>query len=485
MKKIYVTLCLGILVLLSPALQSDADTPTVISFNAPTSLESGQIASFAWTINGGGHSLIIFCSQGIKLKYVSTNQTFPCDTKTSVSPAASDGVSLIVANVSGSARILTARLIPKDGSGVNYDAGAKEVSIYVNPSRQPITNFYTTGTTTLSGATTSFYWTSTYLDGVNLKIACNDFITATSSTFSGSQLPCGQTIFSTDLPGSGSLTVKFKNTSPSEMPLDVTLLPAMSPGVYDGTHVSTISLSIASDAQKPVALSYFTASRQNIFSGDSVSFSWSFLNASGINLKLSCASSITASYFTSATTTALPCDDYAWKNALGPTGSTSITFSNIGMYGQTSTVSIFPQLNDMTYSGSQSASIKINVEPVTKVPTTSAALPSTTPTSSPAANSPPPAPAPAPVPPTSPAGKNIFKRALDVGSRSDDVKLLQIFLAKDKSVYPEGYTTGYFGPITGRAVGRFQLKYGLVKSSQDSGYGFVGPKTRALLNSLQ
>ncbi|MBI2475668.1 MAG: peptidoglycan-binding protein [Candidatus Taylorbacteria bacterium] len=489
MKKFGITLCLGILALLSPALTSAADTPAIVSFNVPTSLESGQVASFAWTINGGGHSFIIFCSQGIKLKYVSTNKTFPCDVKTAISPAASDGISLIVANVSGNPRILTVRLIPKDGSGVEYLAGASEVPIYVNPSRQPITIFYTNATTTVSGAATTFYWTTLYLDGVNLRIACNDMITATSSTYGVGVLPCGRTIFPADLPGSGSVTVKFKNVSPTEIPLDVTLFPAMSPGVYDGTRALTINLLVASDAQKPIALSYFTASRQKIFSGDSVSFSWSFLNGSGVNLKLSCAPSVTYSSFTAATTTSLPCDTYGWPNPLSPTGSTSVTFSNSGTSGQTSTISIFPQRKDLTYDGSQVASVKINVEPAAKVappsaPSAVASTPAVS-TSSPTAGflgAATTKPAGAPI---SLGGKNIFKRPLDIGSRGDDVRLLQIFLAKDKSVYPEGYATGYFGPITARAVGRFQLKYGLVKSSRESGYGFVGPKTRTLLNSLQ
>ncbi|KKU65615.1 MAG: hypothetical protein UX89_C0026G0002 [Parcubacteria group bacterium GW2011_GWA2_47_16] len=81
--------------------------------------------------------------------------------------------------------------------------------------------------------------------------------------------------------------------------------------------------------------------------------------------------------------------------------------------------------------------------------------------------------------------KIYFSRPLDIGSSGYDVKLLQTFLAKDKDLYPEGYINGYFGLNTARAVGRLQLRHGLVKNSAESTYGFVGPKTRALLNSLQ
>lgn len=80
--------------------------------------------------------------------------------------------------------------------------------------------------------------------------------------------------------------------------------------------------------------------------------------------------------------------------------------------------------------------------------------------------------------------KIYFARPLDIGSSGYDVRLLQSFLATDKELYPEGFITGYFGLNTSRAVGRLQIRYGLVKSSSESTYGFVGPKTRALLNSL-
>lgn len=47
-----------------------------------------------------------------------------------------------------------------------------------------------------------------------------------------------------------------------------------------------------------------------------------------------------------------------------------------------------------------------------------------------------------------------------------------------------GKETNLFGPATRAAVQKFQLKYGIVKSPKDSGYGIVGPKTRAKMNEL-
>lgn len=480
MKKTYFVFLFSLALFILGFSQTIAESPSILSFDAPSSLQSGQIANLSWTISGGGHTLILYCSQGIKLRYASTNAVFPCDTKISVSSAASDGVSVIVANVSGNPRMLGVKLIPKGADGVEYDAGAREISVYVNPSLQPVTDFYSNSTTTVSGVETTLLWKSNYLDGVNIKLPCDEFVTATSSSFGTGILPCGQAIFQNDLPGSGSVIFQFKNSSESERLVDAILLPAMSPGVYDGTHSSKLTLTIASDAQKPVSLSYLTASRLKIFSGDSVSMLWSYINASGVNLKIECSQYITAKYFTSSTTVPLPCDSYIWESAMSPTGSTSIAFFNSSPYDQVSTVSVFPMLKNKTYDGSKFAKINLIVQSYLKA--------SSTPLTSGNVVITPPSVAPAPTSTQSTLssflGKNIFKRGLGVGSRGEDVKALQSFLSKDKTIYPEALVTGYYGPATERAFGKFQVKVGLVKDSSDLGYGFVGPKSRAFLNKM-
>ncbi|OGY59409.1 MAG: hypothetical protein A3F24_00940 [Candidatus Colwellbacteria bacterium RIFCSPHIGHO2_12_FULL_44_17] len=78
-----------------------------------------------------------------------------------------------------------------------------------------------------------------------------------------------------------------------------------------------------------------------------------------------------------------------------------------------------------------------------------------------------------------------YSKALTVGSKGDDVTALQEFLkSQGTDIYPEGLVTGYYGGLTKAAVGRFQMKQGIVTSVSDPGYGYVGPKTRAKLNSL-
>ena len=63
------------------------------------------------------------------------------------------------------------------------------------------------------------------------------------------------------------------------------------------------------------------------------------------------------------------------------------------------------------------------------------------------------------------------------GMQSEYVYKLQKLLAAKKDIYPEGLITGYFGLLTEKAVQNFQLKYGVVGSKNNSGFGVVGPKT--------
>ncbi|RJQ31543.1 peptidoglycan-binding protein [Candidatus Parcubacteria bacterium] len=63
-------------------------------------------------------------------------------------------------------------------------------------------------------------------------------------------------------------------------------------------------------------------------------------------------------------------------------------------------------------------------------------------------------------------------KQLKYGMKDGEVKALQQALAVDKTIYPEGLATGYYGPATRNAVIRFQKKYGI------DPVGFVGPATR-------
>lgn len=86
--------------------------------------------------------------------------------------------------------------------------------------------------------------------------------------------------------------------------------------------------------------------------------------------------------------------------------------------------------------------------------------------------------------PAAQAVSPVFNKDLSLGAKNDDVTRIQLLLAQDKSVYPEGLVTGYFGKLTQNAIRAFQLKYGVIKNASDQGNGRVGPKTRSKLNEI-
>ena len=73
---------------------------------------------------------------------------------------------------------------------------------------------------------------------------------------------------------------------------------------------------------------------------------------------------------------------------------------------------------------------------------------------------------------------NTLIGSLDLGATGDQVTILQVLLAADGTIYPEGKITGYFGQLTARAVKRFQKVHGIDQ------VGRVGPKTLKELNKL-
>lgn len=87
----------------------------------------------------------------------------------------------------------------------------------------------------------------------------------------------------------------------------------------------------------------------------------------------------------------------------------------------------------------------------------------------------------------------VFNRTLSIGTSHADVKRLQQLLnsnpdtqlASDGLGSP-GNETDFFGSLTRAAVQKFQAKYGIASSGDEAstGYGLVGPKTRAKLTEV-
>lgn len=69
------------------------------------------------------------------------------------------------------------------------------------------------------------------------------------------------------------------------------------------------------------------------------------------------------------------------------------------------------------------------------------------------------------------------------GMTSDDVKSLQACLQWDGEFPANAQITGYYGPITQKAVGDYQIKHGVLSSTTSPGYGRCGPLTRGVLNA--
>lgn len=96
-----------------------------------------------------------------------------------------------------------------------------------------------------------------------------------------------------------------------------------------------------------------------------------------------------------------------------------------------------------------------------------------------------------PAAPTSPS-TGAISRPLKMGSTGNDVKTLQQFLNASgftitgSGVGSPGNETNYLGQLTVEAIKKFQAKYGIVSSGtpETTGYGSLGPKTRAKLNEL-
>lgn len=79
-----------------------------------------------------------------------------------------------------------------------------------------------------------------------------------------------------------------------------------------------------------------------------------------------------------------------------------------------------------------------------------------------------------------------LREYLRLGALGDEVKKLQTFLSKEGS-YSEGFITGYFGPLTEKAVNIFQTKYAseiLLPQSLSIPTGFAKNYTQAVINSI-
>jgi len=70
------------------------------------------------------------------------------------------------------------------------------------------------------------------------------------------------------------------------------------------------------------------------------------------------------------------------------------------------------------------------------------------------------------VKPTEASKNTLISSPLKLGSSGEEVKLLQAVLSTDKSIYPSGIISGYYGDLTKQAVINFQQKYNLPQTGE-------------------
>lgn len=478
------------------------NTPTILSFSSTSSaVNSGQVVSYSWSIaDGAGYTYMIPCVQGIKVK--NTDGTaITCNTRYGISfpsNSTSAGLDLIVTNVSGSARNLVVRIIAKDSTGADTSV-QQDVSVAVSPATNVLDSI-TGAVTTESNTSYTLSWSSTVLDNTNVTISCVPEIHVTSPSYANGDIPCGTPIFTTDLGGSGSVTFNFSNSDITARDLKITVLPAMAPGVYDTTNSKSITVSVnTAIAANPAVTSFATnVTGERVQSTTPIVFSWTTKKSSGVNFIFSCNEDIDTLIATSTVPFLAKCGTTSFPSALSSSGNTTIIFNNKSSYvNEPITIKLIPANSDGTYNTAYGKDIALLIIPKTAT-TVSISTPSTmiamggtgatttvataitdpgcyggyrysTTTGKPCAVS-----ATGVTAPT----KVTFSSYLSRGSNNAEVKALQELLAKDSTLYPEGSVIGSFGPATERAVKRFQTKYNIAAT------GTVGPKTRALLNSL-
>jgi len=469
------TFAIGLFIFFAVAHTASAATPVVASFTtSATSVNSHQAIFFSWNIQEGmGYSFMIPCVQGIKLKKDGVS-TFACDTKVSSTSSTNDTIVLVAANVSGGTRSFTARIIPKDTSGNDYDAGKQDIVVNVGQLADPILSFTASATITTSGTPTTLSWSSQDIDGVNLMLECNNNIrTSSTSYINPGFIPCGTPIFTSDLPASGSVPFQFFNSTPYSIPYTIRILPAIAPGIYDGTHSQNVTFDIGSDTLPDPATNTFTASASMANSGEAVTFSWGTSKSDGANIQIGCNAQLSAQVIASGATSTLPCNMTAFSSPLAATSTISIAFINKSFTTEYVTVSLFPLRKGGGYDATRGKQVTLMirapqvVQGTTATPSMQTAIGNMTSSA-----------------PSTGGKKYTFTKPLSRGSRGIEVTALQEFLARFSDIYPNGQATGYYGALTEQAVKLFQVKY-RIASNGVAGYGSVGPKTRTKLNSLQ
>lgn len=468
-------------------------TASIGSFNAnPQTVGYGISTNISWTLqNAGGASITVFCPDGTSATNAISGGSFPCNTKTFVSQADSDNLGLTLTNWSGTTKSVTVRLTPRDKSGVDMDSSARDIAVLVGTSPIPIGS-WSAPTSTPSGVPTTFSWVSRDTPGVNLILGCSNYITATLSD--GTLIQCGTLISAAMQPQSGSISLILKNSLNSSSTISVSVIPAITSTSYDQSHGETKVIEVGPFQTAPVpTITNLGITNSSPVSDSPVTLFWTGKNLEGVNVIFTCGNYVGPSLVIAGSpTSTLPCNATAFGSALSGTGSTTLSFNNLSRVADNVTITLIPKVGN-GYDGTKSRTISISVQPPGSV--TSAVKPSVSnyyyglngTTNSPSTtNSPAVSTGATTGVSNNSAAKLNLVRSLYKGLNGDDIKRLQAYFAADQKNYPGMFVSGYFGSLTETAVKKFQCLQGIACSGSPSsnGYGAVGPKTRAKLNSF-
>ena len=445
-----------------------ADTPSVASFTAsPSSLSNAYSLSLSWNItNGGGASLLFTCPPGITLVNQSGGSV-TCGSRIYISSASTDSAGYTVYNISGGTKVLTITLYPKNLSGTDVDSSSVQTTVSVGTAAQLISDASVSTSSVPSGSTTTFTWSGLYTTGVNFKFECRTGVQVTTPDSSIS-LPCDVNALSSDAPQSGSKQFIFTNASADPISLGVQVLPASGGGSYDATRGSyfTVTVQGKTAGVTPTATN-FTGSTSLVDHGGTITYTWNSANASGVNIQFTCPPSLSLA---STTGERLFCGSPAFAGFLPTQGSVSVTVLNADTVRGSLKASLLLRRDDGTYiiGPEFSTSVRVSVE---KASSQTPAIPPVVLQSSQTQA------------PTQTKKASPITAALSRGSRGAQVVALQTFLAQDAAIYPEKVINGTYGPATEMAVKRFQKRHSIAKEGS-TGFGSVGPATRAKINAL-
>ena len=463
-----------------------AATPSVASFNmSPVTISSNDMTTVFWrVVNGSGSSLSFACPAGVSVKKFD-GTSFPCGTRNTVNTSVSGSAAFRITNISGTATTVIATLYPKDAAGNDYDGAMTQTSITVGTAPKPITNAFASTSSPVSGSPLTVSWTAPDVSGTNLQLQCRPGLRYTGPD-GITPLPCDTPAFPSLLAPTGSTTIVIFNDNSAATTTVIRVLPGANPTLYDATHAATVTVTVgAKTAQQLVPQNSGAATvstGSTVSSGSPLNFSWTTQNSIGANLIFSCNDSLTYTNTVGTSTQTLPCGVPAFSPVLPSSGTATLSFINNGTTTQQTTLTVLPQRANGIYDQSGGTNAVLLVTPAqaqTFIAPAQAQAPATTETPAPNQQ----VPAAPTITTNMPTTHTPLTTPLKRGSRGAQVTILQTFLAQDLQIYPEAAVTGYFGAATMQAVERFQDRYS-ISSQGDPNYGYVGPGTRAKINSL-